>query len=151
MEENKDVLLKVLSIDRGSDRPRKDITYFSEIVDLYDYVLPDFKLNEINIDNLDKNNVKNFITEYLQQFAQFADNSEWFENLKKVASKFNFVDNKTYKQNPEMYAGNITDASKLVRLAITGRTDSPNLYEIMKILGTKECKTRLNDFINIIS
>ena len=147
LEENKDVLLKVLSIDRGGDRPRKDITYFSEILSLYDYVLPNFKLAEANIDNLDKDNVKNFINEYSKQFTQFADNSEWFDNLKQVASKFNFVDNKTYKQNPEMFAGNITDASKLVRLAITGRTDSPNLFEIMKILGVNECETRLNDFI----
>lgn len=150
LEENKDVLLKVLSIDRGGDRPRKDITYYSEILSLYNYILPNFKLAEADIEKLDKSNVKNFITEYSTQFTQFADNNEWFENLKQIASKFNFVDNKTYKQNPEMYAGNITDASKLVRLAITGRTDSPNLYEIMKILGVDECKKRLKNLVENI-
>ena len=147
LEENKDVLIKVLSIDRGGDRPRKDITYFSEILSLYNYILPNFKLSDIDVGNIDKQIAKNFIKKYSEQYVQLSDNAEWFENLKQVAFSFNFVDNKTYKQNPEMYAGNITDASKLVRLAITGRTDSPNLFEIMKILGTTECKNRLNLFV----
>ena len=147
LEENKDVLIKVLSIDRGGDRPRKDITYFSEILSLYNYILPNFKLSDIDVGNIDKQIAKNFIKKYSEQYVQLSDNAEWFENLKQVAFLFNFVDNKTYKQNPEMYAGNITDASKLVRLAITGRTDSPNLFEIMKILGTTECKNRLNLFV----
>lgn len=150
LEENKDVLIKVLSIDRGGDRPRKDITYFSEILSLYNYILPNFKLSDIDVGNIDKQIAKNFIKKYSEQYVQLSDNAEWFENLKQVAFSFNFVDNKTYKQNPEMYAGNITDASKLVRLAITGRTDSPNLFEIMKILGTTECKNRLNNFIEKI-
>ena len=148
LEENKDVLIKVLSIDRGGDRPRKDITYFSEILSLYNYILPNFKLSDIDVGNIDKQIAKNFIKKYSEQYVQLSDNAEWFENLKQVAFSFNFVDNKTYKQNPEMYAGNITDASKLVRLAITGRTDSPNLFEIMKILGTTECKIRLNTLVN---
>lgn len=147
LEENKDVLIKVLSIDRGGDRPRKDITYFSEILSLYNYILPNFKLSDIDVGNIDKQIAKNFIKKYSEQYVQLSDNAEWFENLKQVAFSFNFVDNKTYKQNPEMFAGNITDASKLVRLAITGRTDSPNLFEIMKILGTTECKNRLNLFV----
>ena len=147
LEENKDVLIKVLSIDRGGDRPRKDITYFGEILSLYNYILPNFKLSDIDVGNIDKQIAKNFIKKYSEQYVQLSDNAEWFENLKQVAFSFNFVDNKTYKQNPEMYAGNITDASKLVRLAITGRTDSPNLFEIMKILGTTECKNRLNLFV----
>ena len=147
LEENKDVLIKVLSIDRGGDRPRKDITYFSEILSLYNYILPNFKLSDIDVGNIDKVIAKNFLKNYSEQYVQLSDNSEWFENLKQVAFSFNFVDNKTYKQNPDMYAGNITDASKLVRLAITGRTDSPNLFEIMKILGTTECKNRLNSFV----
>ena len=147
LEENKDVLIKVLSIDRGGDRPRKDITYFSEILSLYNYILPNFKLSDIDVGNIDKQIAKNFIKKYSEQYVQLSDNAEWFENLKQVAFSFNFVDNKTYKQNPNMYAGNITDASKLVRLAITGRTDSPNLFEIMKILGSTECKNRLNSFV----
>ncbi len=147
LEENKDVLIKVLSIDRGGDRPRKDITYFSEILSLYNYILPNFKLSDIDVGNIDKVIAKNFLKKYSEQYVQLSDNAEWFENLKQVAFSFNFVDNKTYKQNPDMYAGNITDASKLVRLAITGRTDSPNLFEIMKILGTTECKNRLNSFV----
>jgi len=74
----------------------------------------------------------------------------WFEELKNIAIKHNFVDNKTYKQNPTAYAGNVADASKFVRIAITGKTNSPELYSIMKILGEAECKNRLNNLIKII-
>ena len=75
------------------------------------------------------------------------DNSTWFENLKQISLKHNFVDNKTYKANPEMYAGSVSDTSKFVRIAIAGSENSPELYSIMKILGVEECKNRINSLI----
>jgi len=141
----------VLSIDRGTPRPRKDITYFSEILSLYDYVLPNFNPS-INLDlgSVDRIALKNFLTDYAQNYVETVDNQAWFENLKEVSLKYNFVDNKTYKQNPEAYAGNVSDTSKFVRLAITGKENSPELYSIMKILGEEECKKRLNKLINAL-
>lgn len=148
---NKQTLLSMLSIDRGGDRPRKDITYYSEIVSLFDYVLPNFKPKyEIDLGAVDKNSLIEFLTDYANQYSELIDNSVWFENLKQVATKYNFVDNKTYKQNPTAYAGNITDASKFVRLAITDKTNSPELFSIMKIVGIKECKNRINNLIEVI-
>jgi len=149
--DNKENLLKVLSIDRGTPRPRKDITYFSEILSLYDYVLPNFNPS-INLDlgSVDRIALKNFLTDYAQNYVETVDNQAWFENLKEVSLKYNFVDNKTYKQNPEAYAGNVSDTSKFVRLAITGKENSPELYSIMKILGEEECKKRLNKLINAL-
>ena len=73
-----------------------------------------------------------------------------FEDLKTKSLEFNFVDNKTYKQNPQDYAGSISDTSKFVRVAITGRENSPELFSIMKIIGAKECVKRINTLIEYL-
>ncbi len=144
IKENKAALISVLSIDRGGERPRKDITYYSEICELYNYVLPSFKADyQIELGEVDKASLTEFLSAYADEYTEAIDNTAWFENLKDIAARFNFVDNKTYKQNPTAYAGNVSDASKFVRLAITGKTNSPELYSIMKILGAAECKSRI--------
>lgn len=151
IENNKDNLLKVFAIDRGGERPRKDITYFSEVLDLYNYVLTGFKLNvEPDLKTVNKQNLIEFLTDYAQSYSESEDNSSWFEDLKAKSLKHNFVDNKTYKQNPSAYAGSVSDTSKYIRLAITGKENSPELYSIMKILGEKECKERIYNLINTI-
>ena len=148
---NKDVLTKMFRIDRGGERPRKDITKFDEITSLYDYVLPNFNPTfTFELGNVNKQNLIDFLTDYAQTYTTQADNSAWFENLKQIAQNHNFADNKTFKLNPTIYAGNISDASKFVRLAITGKENSPELFSIMNILGITECKKRINNFIKIL-
>jgi len=151
IEENKDVLIKVFSIDRGTVRPRKDITFMSEVLDLYNYVLPNFKPNfNFELGAVNKEKLVEFLTDYAQNYAESVDNSTWFEDLKIKSLKHNFVDNKTYKQNPSEYAGSISDTSKFIRLAITGRENSPELFSIMKIFGEKECVQRINNLIDYL-
>lgn len=149
--ENKNVLLQVLSIDRGGIRPRKDITYFSEVEEKYSYVLPNFKPNfNFELGNVNKENLIKFLNDYAQNYTQSVDNSAWFENLKMISLKYNFVDNKTYKLNPDIYAGNVSDTAKFVRIAITGSENSPELFSIMKILGVDECKNRIKNLIEFL-
>ena len=146
IQDNKEKLMQVLSIDRGGERPRKDITVFSQVLDLYDYILPGFKLDfDVNVDNVNKEKLLLFLSDYTDQYQDMIDNQTWFDNLKNVAMKYNFVDNKTYKQNPENYSGSINEIARIVRLAITGKENSPELCAIMKIVGIKECKKRLTD------
>lgn len=151
IEDNKDILIQALSIDRGGIRPRKDITYMSEILSLYNYVLPGFNPEfDFELGNVNKDNLVNFLTEYSDTYTESIDNQSWFENVKAVSLKHNFADNKTYKANPEAYAGNISDTSKFIRIAITGKENSPELFSIMKILGENECKKRINDLIEYL-
>lgn len=151
IEENKDVLIKVFSIDRGTPRPRKDITFMSEVLDLYNYVLPNFELiYNLDLGTVNKEKLIEFLTDYAQNYTESVDNSSWFEDLKVKSIKYNFVDNKTYKQNPTEFAGSVSDTSKFVRIAITGRENSPELFSIMKILGEKECKNRINNLIKYL-
>ncbi len=145
---NKENLIKVFSIDRGTVRPRKDITYFSEILSLYDYVLPNFENNaEINLGAVNRADLVDFLKDYVKNYNLGVDNGEWFEIVKSIAFKHNFTDNKTYKQDPSSYAGNISDATKFLRIAITGKENSPELYSIMKILGRDENIKRINRLI----
>ncbi len=151
IEDNKKNLIDVLSINRGGERPRKDITVYSEILELYNYVLPNFKPKyQFDLGLVNKQKLIEFLIDYKDNYIEAVDNQTWFENLKNLASKYGFVDNKTYKQNPNDYSGNVADASKYVRIAITDRTDSPELYSIMKIVGLNECKNRINNLIEIL-
>ncbi len=151
IEKNKENLVKVFSIDRGTPRPRKDITKFNEILSLYDYILPNFEAKfDFELGNVDKEKLITFLTDYMENYALENDNTTWFDKVKETAFKYNFVDNKTYKQNPSIYAGSISDASRFIRLAITGKENSPELYSIMKILGKTECKNRLKALISFL-
>lgn len=151
IQDNKEKLMQVLSIDRGTPRPRKDITYFSEVLELYNYVLPNFKPEfSFELGQVRKENLISFLLDYADNYAELVDNQAWFEDLKIKADKHNFVDNKTYKQDPSAYAGNVSDASKFIRIAITGKENSPELYSIMKVVGIDECKSRINNLINYL-
>ncbi|MBQ3502386.1 MAG: glutamate--tRNA ligase [Clostridia bacterium] len=147
ISDNKEAFKSVLSIDRECDRPRKDITKFDEVVTLYDYILPDFKVNEtLDFGSVNITNLKEFLTDYTQNYFEANDNSEWFANVKELALKHNFADMKDYKKSPESYAGNVADAVKFVRFAITGRINTPELYTIMKTIGKESCIKRLNEY-----
>lgn len=146
---NQDLFKSIISIDRECDRPRKDITMFSEVVALYDYILPDFKLNtSIDFGNVNKNDLKEFLIDYTNSYTEAINNSEWFANIKSCALKHNFADMKDYKKSPESYAGSVADAVKFVRFAITGRINTPELYTIMKTISSNQCVNRLQDFIS---
>lgn len=146
---HKDLFKAVLSIDRECERPRKDITKFDEVVSLYDYILPNFIVaDKIDFGNVNPSNLKDFMIDYTNNYVEANDNSEWFANIKNIALQHNFADMKDYKKSPESYAGNIADAVKFVRFAITGRTNTPELFTIMKTISKDTCISRLNQYIN---
>ena len=88
--------------------------------------------------------------DYSNNYTEASDNSECFANIKQCALNHNFADTKDYKKSPENYAGTIADAVKFVRFAITGRTNTPELYTIMKTISKPTCIIRLEDFIKTL-
>ena len=146
---NKDLFRAVLAIDRECERPRKDITKFDEVVKLYDYILPEFKVGEtLEFGSVDKAYLKEFLVDYTNNYNEAIDNSAWFNDIKQCALKHNFADMKDYKKSPDSYAGSVADAVKFVRFAITGRTNTPELYTIMKTISKQTCVDRLNQYID---
>lgn len=138
---------RLLAIDRENDRPRKDIACYSEVKNLFSYMFSEYfdQKTTLAIDpKFKKEDVVKLLSEYLNYYSTEDTKQEWFDRLKKCAEYCGFVDMKTYKANPEAYIGNIADASNIVRVALTGRTNTPDLYEIMKLLGVNEINQRFN-------
>ena len=144
--QNKDKAVALFNIDRGGDRPRKDIYAWSQVQNLYDYM---FNPVSVELDDKYKNQyTKEFLKDYILSYDINQSKEEWFANIKAVALSNNFADNKEYKANPTAYAGNVADACNIVRLAITGRTTTPDLCSIMKLLGETTVKERLTNMFN---
>ena len=145
--ENQEMVENLLKIDRENDRPRKDLAFYSEFKDLFSYMFEIYfdKNSSLNFDEkLNKEDIKTLLSKYKTTINLSADKQGWFDNLKAVALECGFVDMKTYKANPEAYKGNIADASNIVRVALTGRSNTPDLYEIMKLLGAEKINDRIN-------
>ncbi|MGP1413954.1 MAG: glutamate--tRNA ligase [Bacillales bacterium] len=145
---------EIMNIERERKNPRKDYAKYSDIYDAIKYFDHDIYLKEVKkyssyelkINQELKNNL---INEYLNIVKDYSSEQEWFEDVKIVASKFNFcVDNKLYKLDSSKYNGNINDVCELIRVAITNRKVSLNLFMIMKILTLNEVKDRLTIFLN---
>lgn len=146
LENNKPVMIKMLSIDRGGDRPRKDIYAWSMVEDLYRYVFETLEPASVD-ERIDKTRAKEFLQDYAQKYDLLLDKQAWFEQIKAIALEHGFADNKEYKANPSIYAGSIADACNLVRLAVTGKTASPDLCSIMQLLGREKVQIRLENMI----
>ncbi len=148
---NQEKAERLLRIDRENDRPRKDIAHYSEFKNIYSYMFNEYFDPNTTLVFDEKLNAKD-IVELLQKYAtayeELPDKQAWFENLKQIAANCDFVDMKTFKTNPEAHKGNIADASNIIRVAVTGKTTTPDLYEIMKLLGKKEVASRINFVIS---
>ena len=94
--------------------------------------------------NINKDVIINFLNDYKENYDVSLDEQNWFNKVKEVASKYNFcTDNKVYKEDPSKWSGNINDACEIIRIALTTRKVTPNLFSIMKILTDKEIKERI--------
>ena len=145
--ENEEYSLKVLGIEReNSKKPRKDFAKWSEIKNniIYMYERP----KEFDFDKISKDNAKKVIEEYLKVYDYNDDKQIWFDKIKDVAEKLGYArEVKEYKQNPEKWPGHVGDVSTVIRVALTGRRNTPDMYEIMQVLGNEEVKERLQKLI----
>ncbi len=141
--ENKEYALKVFGIERGNQKPRKDISKWSEVKEniIYMYEAP----KEYDFDKIQGEDAKKVIEEYLKVYNENDDKETWFNKIKDTAEKCGYArEVKEYKQNPEKWPGHVGDVSTVLRVAITGRRNTPDLYEIMNVLGKDEVISRLN-------
>ena len=152
LETNKDKALALFGVERGTERPRKDIIRFDMVKDLYSYMFNEtlFKQSLLGFNPaLDKKVVKNFLLAYKNSYNLSGENADWFTGVKETAGKCGFcTDNKEYKANPNAYNGNTATACGILRVALTGREQTPDLFSLLKILGKKEIDSRLDYVIN---
>ena len=140
----------VFNMERDNNKKRKDIYNFSMVKDYYSYMFfSPQKINwkELNI-TFDKTTIKNVLYSYVNYYDSNDDKQVWFNKIKELGTQFNFAKEvKEYKQNPESYVGHCGDVATLIRIAITGRVNSPDLYEICSVLGKNEVIKRLQNAI----
>ncbi len=149
LEKDKEYTLKVLGIERGNEKPRKDIAKWSDVKENISYMYDDIFLNsEIKYEyqNINEpNEIKKIITAYVEKYFDLSDDKQtWFNKMKDLAEEFGYArEVKEYKQNPENYKGHVGDISTVIRIALTGRANTPDMYEIMQVLGKESIDTRL--------
>lgn len=100
-------------------------------------------------DFFDKESVRNCLEDFLKSYDPSCDGTVWFENVKAVAEKNGYCpDMKLYKADPSRYKGNVGDVSGFLRIAVTGRSNSPDLYTVMQILGSEKVKKRITSLLS---
>ena len=130
---------------------RKDVGMWSELYGMFEYLYKVGWEAETSEELLTKYGAENFklvLQTYEQEYTVAADRDQWFSDVKVIAEKVGYTgDRKAYKANPENYKGLVSDFCAIIRIAMTGKENSPDLYSIFSILGGNEVKRRLRGYI----
>ena len=148
MLDDKEYSLKVLGIERGNVKPRKDIAKWSDVKNIIYYMYPEkfAKNTEFEYQKItDEDEIKKIISEYVNNYFDINDDKQtWFNKMKDLSEKLGYArEVKQYKAEPEKYKGHVGDISTVIRVTLTGRSNTPDLYEIIEVLGEEEVKNRL--------
>ena len=145
-----DYTKSVLAIDRDTPKPRKDIAKWNEAKDYFAYMFdvlytPAFEIPE----NINAEDAKAFLCEYKKVYSPEDDRSAWFDKIKSLCPALGFAaDTKEYKANPENFKGSAGDLSTILRIAVTGRRNTPDLCSIMQVLGKERVEKRIDEMLN---
>lgn len=132
----------------GAKRRRKDLMYAKQIFELISYFFDGESSEEMDEFKLDEDMVSKILKSYLAKYDHNDDNSVWFNKLKEIADEHGFAsDMKAYKANPENFKGNVSDIAEAVRIAVTGRANTPDLWTIVHIMGEEQMTERIKKHI----
>ena len=146
---DKEYSIKVLGIERGKAKPRRDIAKWSDVKDCIEYMYDDkffankddYDFDKIN----DKEEIEKILNLYIAKYYDEADDqTTWFSKVKDLAEELGYArEVKEYKKEPEKWPGHVGDISTVIRVAITKRRNTPDLYEIMHVLGRESVEKRI--------
>ena len=149
MLKDKEYALKIFSIERGNKKPRKDISKWSEVKENIEYMYDDKFLNKeqeypYQVIN-EREDINKILELYLEKYYnENDDKQEWFDKIKELSGELGYAKEvKEFKANPEAYKAHVGDVSTVIRVALTGKTNTPDMYEIMKVLGKDSIEKRL--------
>ena len=146
---DKDYSLRVLGIERGNAKPRKDLSKWSELKNTISYMYNDkfdknaeFEYAKVT----DKDEIKKITKLYVEKYFDINDDKQtWFDKMKDLAEEVGFArEVKEFKAKPENWPGHVGDISTVIRVTLTGRQNTPDLYEIMQVLGKDTVVERLS-------
>ena len=135
----------ILSIGRGGKKPRKDIAVWSGAKEYLSFFFDElFACDGAYPENVSAADAKRILDEYAAIYDPADDSGVWFDRIKALAERLGYAANmKDYKQNPSAYPGSVADVSMVLRVAVTGRQNSPDMYEIMRLLARERGLRRL--------
>lgn len=144
----KDYTTSILNIEREQKKPRKDYASYKDIKNHIWYMYDElFNSNEYEFQKItDKQEINTVLNTYITKYYNESDDKEtWFNKIKELCDKLNYASNmKEYKENPDKFKGNVADVSTIIRVALTTKSMTPDLYEIMKLLGKERIMNRIN-------
>ena len=153
MLKDKNYALKIFGIERGNQKPRKDIAKWSDVKESIIYMYDNKFLDE-NIEYPyqtinEKDDINEILKLYTEKYYDENDDKQtWFNKIKELSGEMGFAKEvKEYKQNPDMYKAHVGDVSTVLRVALTGRTNTPDMYEIMNVLGKESIQKRFEKAI----
>lgn len=147
LEQYKERAIAAFAIGRGGKKPRKDFATWAEAKQFIAFFFPQYFRTEDEISGFAKEDIQKALTLFAESYDEQDDSTVWFDKVKSIAEQLGYCTNmKEYKQNPDAYPGNVGDVSTFIRVALTGRTNSPDLYTVMQILGREESLSRIDNY-----
>ena len=148
---DEDYAIKVLNIERELSNPRKDIACYKDIRELNYYLFDtlfipkEYEFMKIT----DYSEISKILSTYIDNYYSDEDDNEtWFNKMKVLSAELGYASEvKEYKKNPDIYKGHVGDISTVLRVALTGKNKTPDLHEIMNLLGKEKIKQRFNKLI----
>ncbi len=145
---DREYLEKILDLGRNDRKPRKDLIFARQIMKYISYFFDDmFSVEDELPEEVSKEDAKEILTRYLASYGHSDDQQAWFEKIRAITGDLGYaVRPKDYKKDPESYKGHVGHVSTVIRIALMGRTDSPDMWEIQQILGEERVRARISSF-----
>ncbi len=148
LEENPDYARKILAIGRGGKKPRKDLAVWKDAKPYMDFFYDDYLQAPEFDPAFDKALIADVLNRFLASYDIADDSAVWFNKVKAITEAIGFTtDMKAYKADPTAFPGTVADVSTFIRQAVTGKTNSPDLYTVMQILGAERTCQRIRSTI----
>ena len=145
---NPEYARRILAIGRGGKKPRKDLAVWKDAKPYMGFFYDEYLQKPEFDSKFDKAVIVDVLNRFLDGYDPADDSGIWFEKVKQITADIGFTtDMKAYKANPDAFPGTVTDVSTMIRLAVTGQTNSPDLYTVMQILGQERTAQRIRDAI----
>ena len=150
LTDNPEYTRAVLSIDRDVPKPRKDIAKWNEAKDYFSYFFDSlYKKDFLIPENILPADARLFLEKYKEIYDPSDDRQLWFDKIKAIAPEIGFAsETKEYKAEPDRFKGHAGDLSTVLRIAVTGRRNTPDLCSIMRVLGKERCISRIDEALN---
>lgn len=139
-----DFAVRILAIGRGGKKPRKDMATWADAKPYMGFFYDEYLEAPVFEEKFEKTVIRSALEKFLERFDFQDDATVWFDKVKEITQELGFTtDMKAYKQNPDDFPGTVADVSTFLRLAVTGKTNSPDLYTVMQILGYERTVARI--------